>query len=390
MTGAASHAERSRRQLRALATAGLDTFASSAITVLQQAVPFDAACTAALDPATVLVTDTVKLEIDDTRDHEWAHHEYEVEDVATFIELARREHSVTTVELETGGDTRRSSRLTEFLNPGYCFGQELRAMARSDGATWGALCLFREDGGSPFSAAELDFVGSIAESFAIGVRTALVAGTATRGAVAHHGPSVLIVGADDELQQVTPGAESRLASMTGDDSLSWERLPMHLLTLVSAARAFAAGRLPSPPRLRVRSPSGEWLVAHASPLASRDGVGGSVVVTIEEARPPEIVPLVVAAFGLTSREQDVVRLVLQGVDTAQIARALHLSAYTVQDHLKSIFAKAGVRSRRELTAKVFFDQYASRMGGELGPSGWFLDEPAAADAEGEAGPIPTA
>ena len=371
--GAAS-AERTREQLRSLATSGLDriTFASTAIPLLQRAVPFDASCTAGLDPATLLVTDTTKLAIGDDRDQEWAHYEYEVDDVAKFTELARRPHPVTTVEIETGGDVGQSTRLAEFLRPTFRLAHELRAALRVDGAAWAAFCLFRQEGSAGFSPAEVDFIESVTDAFALGMRMGLVAGAITGGA-SIQGPSVLIVDAHDEVDQLSPGADGRLAELGGDASAG--RLPMHLLTLVAAARAFAAGNLPSPPRLRVRSATGEWLVAHASMLAARDGTAGSVVVTIEEARPPEIVPLVVAAFGLSPREQDVVRLVLQGVDTAQIAAALHLSAYTVQDHLKSIFTKAGVRSRRELTAKVFFDQYASRLGGAVGPSGWFADDP---------------
>lgn len=101
------------------------------------------------------------------------------------------------------------------------------------------------------------------------------------------------------------------------------------------------------------------------------GAAGSerTVVSLEPSHPSEVVSLLVEALGLTERETQVVRAVIEGRSTRQIADALHLSAYTVQDHLKAVFEKAGVRSRRELVARLFFDHQAPAIGGPLQASG---------------------
>ncbi|WP_079312889.1 response regulator transcription factor [Microbispora sp. GKU 823] len=59
-----------------------------------------------------------------------------------------------------------------------------------------------------------------------------------------------------------------------------------------------------------------------------------------------------SSYALTPRERQVCAEVLTGRSTSEIADVLHLSAYTVQDYLKSIFAKVGVRSRNELASRL--------------------------------------
>ena len=128
-------------------------------------------------------------------------------------------------------------------------------------------------------------------------------------------------------------------------------------------------------RARVPTSSGRWVVLHGSLFG--DAVERKVAVIIEPARSPEIAPLIAYSYGLSRREREVTRLVLQGLATNEIANELHLSPYMVQDHLKSIIEKMGVHSRREVVAKVFMQHYVPRLQAHvpLGSDGWFMESP---------------
>ncbi|HEV3012619.1 MAG TPA: helix-turn-helix transcriptional regulator, partial [Actinomycetota bacterium] len=92
-----------------------------------------------------------------------------------------------------------------------------------------------------------------------------------------------------------------------------------------------------------------------------DGAGSpESMVIIQPATPSAVAPLVTLAYGLSEWEPQVTRLCMQGLSTRQMANALALSPHTVQDHLKSIFAKTGVRRRSELVGQIFLEHYVPR------------------------------
>ena len=50
-----------------------------------------------------------------------------------------------------------------------------------------------------------------------------------------------------------------------------------------------------------------------------------------------------------------------GISIDQVAAPLFISQHTVQQHLKSIFDKTGVRSRRDLVGRIFYTHYEPRF-----------------------------
>lgn len=358
-----------RRELE-LAAGSLDVtdFSRRAVSALRRAVRFDACCLATVDPATTLVTGAVAEGLDEAQAPALFEIEYARGDVNGYRALSQAAVPVATLQAATSGDLAQSARFREVLAP-LGFAHELRVLFTRGGRAWGVGAFFRGRDEAAFDEEELRTIRSLAEVVGDGLRGAVLVDVAGRAAPPGGvGPAVTVVGPTGELEMVTPAARARIEDLPGAEDP--RVLPAALTVVVAASRAAGPGGA----RLRVRGRSGAWWVVAGAPVeATPDPSRAKVVVSIEEARMPDVVPLVVAAFGLSARERDVLVGLLEGRTSGEIAAELAISTHTVNDHLKAIFAKADVRSRRELVARIFFEHYAPRLGSPLGPSGWFSE-----------------
>jgi DNA-binding CsgD family transcriptional regulator len=235
----------------------------------------------------------------------------------------------------------RSARWREVIEP-LGWGDELRVALQVDGRTWGFLCLHREAGDQPFSEIDVERLAPVLPHLAAAFRRTSLAAQAVPSASVPLGPGVVLLDEEGRLVSATGSAQAWLQELA---PLSTDALPLSILGLAAQVRAGEETSV-----LRLRSGQSSWVALHGGLL---DGPGPARVAVVIEAAGAELtLPMLSATVGLTPREVDVTAAVIRGESTRTIAEQLRISEYTVQTHLKSIFAKTGVHSRRELVGRI--------------------------------------
>jgi DNA-binding CsgD family transcriptional regulator len=322
----------------------VDELQRQVLASLRRAMSIDAAFFATADPETLLFTGALSEEPLAAMAPRFLDNELGGLDVNTFPGLVRSPGHVRSLDTATRAERMASARYRDIMRP-VGLGDELRAALVVGGHCWGYLCLHREDGEHGFTAAEAELLRRVGPHIAHALRQAVLLHRPTPDVP--YRPGVVVLDEQMELVGSTPEADA-LLPLIGHGST---RLPLPV-SVYSVAAALATSA--SPPSVRVRASTGGWLNLHASRL--RSASDAQIAVVLEPAEPQSTLGVLLAAYGLTARELDVARLVLRGDSTKAIAGALHISTHTVQDHLKSVFDKVGVRSRRDLVGHLLAGQ----------------------------------
>jgi DNA-binding NarL/FixJ family response regulator len=321
---------------------------------LQRAVPFEGSCLLTVDPATLLPTgEVVENGLPPAARVRLTEIELGEPDFNKFAALAHDPMPAASLSAATGGDLDRSVRQREVRRPSG-FEDELRAVLTGPTGSWGTLTLLREARRTHFTPADVRFVASVGPTLAEGVRrTSLIAESSNADDRSETG--FLVLAGDDTVEMANPAAQAWIDELSSADRAG-PALPVAVRTVATQARRAAAGGGGVLARARVHTRRGRWVVVRGSDVGD-----DHVAVLIEAARPAELASAIVEVYGFTERERLITQLVAQGLSTRAIADRLHLSSYTVQDHLKAIFDKSGTGSRGELVARLFFDHHVPRL-----------------------------
>lgn len=337
--------------------------------LLHRVLQFDIAAWSTHDPATGLFTSCTMsgLPKDLGREAEMFRWEFGEGEPNAYRDLIAEGRTVAVLSRTTGGALEQAGRYRELLGPYGCT-DEIRAVLWADGHAWGSATLYRSDGW--FTERDAQLVASVAPHAGHGLRLVLLRAAAARPEAVADPPGILKVSAEGCVTAMTVPAQ-RWLDVGGPP-------------LVTAANAVAAAvrgnqdwsgassRLPLPgPRL---------LSLHAARTAGDDH---DIAVIVETARSAEVTGMLVDGYGLTSRQREVLGLLLLGRSMTQIARMLGISEHTANDHRKAVYSRIGVGSRSELAARLQTDQYAPRTQAGVPPSpyGGFLEtRPSSRDA----------
>jgi DNA-binding CsgD family transcriptional regulator len=161
-------------------------------------------------------------------------------------------------------------------------------------------------------------------------------------------PGAIVMGDGGEVEWSNGRASEMLRDVGSFDERDTGPLvlPQVLESLVPELRARLRGRTDT-------SAAALLTVDMCVRARNMDGPAGRrLLLMLERVQRRDAVAQNLERFSLSPRESDVVMLVLYGHSNRRIANQLFLTEYTIEDHLKRIFSKLGVRSRTALAAKI--------------------------------------
>ncbi|MFF1442778.1 helix-turn-helix transcriptional regulator [Streptomyces sp. NPDC058295] len=240
-------------------------------------------------------------------------------------------------------DRQHSVQHEEIMNAAEV-GSEMRVALTLKGMAWGVLVLLRGRGSRPFSTTDAVLAGRLSGPLA-GTLRQYVAGRFLRPVRAAPAPGVVVIDSNDTIRAVTVTGREWVRRLVPENVTADEdEIFAHVWNIALAARQPGRQALS-----RIPGPDG-WIVLQAQPL-DESGPGG-VAVTIQSASSDVLLPAAAVLYGITPREQMVIRRALDGLAVKQIARSLNLSLHTINDHFKAIYRKTGVNSREELISSL--------------------------------------
>lgn len=344
-----------------LSDAGVDptTFAATVQGVLTPMLALDVCVVSSVDPASGLLTscEVFGAPRSDERELRTFELEWFSDDPLKYDELANAASHAGA--LRQTGDITQVERFRQIMEPNGGH-DEIRLACVADGTWWGTVTGYRFTGAQDFSAEEVQMAAGLSDVIARGFRQSFLHAAVEKPGDLDRPPGAFSVDRHGDFATTTAVAETWL------DTVAADRLST--LTTALAVRVNGQGQA----TMTVIGKEGP-LTFHASPLKGSDE---QISVIVEYPRPIHLTPLITEAYALTPREREVTELVLLGLVTKQIARQLAISEYTVQDHLKSVFAKTGTATRGELCATLYarFYMKPQRSGESPGPYGYFLSQ----------------
>jgi DNA-binding CsgD family transcriptional regulator len=358
-------------EVKRLCNAGLDetTLLREVLERLRQAVPAEACCFSATDPSSGLMT---RAFVEGMGGEKGAHIFFErvylEEDVNGFHVMSRSwvDRPVALLSEVTEGKLERSLRYREHTGP-MGLQYELRGACTVGKERWGTIDLTRERGRPDFDDREVALLRRLSPHLGAGLRAAVLLSQAPFEVQEDGIPGVLVLDHRRWLVSHYNATAERLLGELENLSPRWHEgdLPLALRSVVGAVRRALSPATErekaSVPHLCIKARSGLWLTLQGSLTEARPGHPSEVIVIIEPAGPREISWIKAAAYGLSGREREVIDLVVRGASTKDIATTLYISEYTVQDHMSNIFDKVGVRGRKALMKRLFYDNLCTSL-----------------------------